>query len=46
LRGRARTAHADGNGFNLRLDYLPLNDAELVVRVKGDKQAERGGDAQ
>jgi hypothetical protein len=39
-------AHADGNGFNLRIDYLPLNDAELVVRVKGDKQAERNGDAQ
>jgi hypothetical protein len=37
-------AHADGNGFNLRIDYLPLNDAELVIRVKGDKQAERNGD--
>ena len=39
-------AHADGSGFNLRIDYLPLNDAELVIRVKGDKQAERNGDAQ
>jgi hypothetical protein len=35
-------AHADSKGFNLRIDYLPLNDAELVVRVKGDESAERG----
>ena len=39
-------AHTDANGFNLRIDYLPLNDAEIVVRVAGDKQAEAGGDAQ
>ena len=25
-------AHGDGQGFNMRLDYLPLNDAELVIR--------------
>jgi len=25
--------------------YLPLNDAEIVVRVAGDKQAEASGDA-
>jgi hypothetical protein len=30
----------------LRIDYLPLNDAEIVVRVAGDKQAENTGDAQ
>ena len=42
----AMWAHADANGFNLRIDYLPLNDAEIVVRVAGDKQAENGGDAQ
>jgi hypothetical protein len=36
----AMWAHADANGFNLRIDYLPLNDAEIVVRVAGDKQAE------
>jgi hypothetical protein len=36
-------AHTDGNGFNLRIDYLPLNDAELVIRAKGD-EAERNGD--
>jgi hypothetical protein len=39
-------AHADGKGFNLRIDYLPLNDAELVIRVKGDKRAEHNGDVQ
>jgi hypothetical protein len=39
-------AHADGKGFNQRLDYLPLTDVEIVVRVAGDKQAEAGGDAQ
>jgi hypothetical protein len=42
----AMWAHADAKGFNLRLDYLPLNDAQIVVRVAGDKQAEAGGDAQ
>jgi hypothetical protein len=26
-------AHADGKGFNQRIDYLPLNDAQLVIRV-------------
>jgi hypothetical protein len=24
--------HADGEGFNLKLDYLPLNGAEIVIR--------------
>jgi hypothetical protein len=41
----AMWAHADANGFNLRIDYLPLSEAEIVVRVAGDKQAEAGGDA-
>jgi hypothetical protein len=39
----AMWAHGDGKGFNLRLDYLPLTDAELAARVAGDKQAEAGG---
>jgi hypothetical protein len=39
-------AHADSKGFNLRIDYLPLNDAELVIRVKGDEQAEGNEGAQ
>ena len=33
-------AHADGKGFNQRIDYLPLNDAQLVIRVAGDAEAE------
>lgn len=24
--------HKDGKGFNLKLDFLPLNGAELVIR--------------
>ena len=33
---RRSVGHSDGKGFNLRLDYLPLNDAEIVVRVISD----------
>jgi hypothetical protein len=29
-------AHGDGKGFNQKLDYLPLNGAEIVIRVVGD----------
>ena len=29
-------AHGDGKGFNQKLDYLPLNGAEIVVREIGD----------
>ena len=28
----AAWAHADGDGFNLKLEYLPLNGGEIVVR--------------
>ena len=28
----AAWAHADGDGFNIKLDMLPLNDAEIVIR--------------
>lgn len=38
--------HSDGKGFSLRLEYLPLNDAEMSIRVAGDKEAEKGGGAQ
>jgi hypothetical protein len=24
--------HGDGEGFNMKLDYLPLNGAEIVIR--------------
>ena len=40
-------AHTDGKGFNQRLDYLPLNGAEIVIReVKDDAQTDRNGGAQ
>lgn len=28
----AAWAHGDGEGFNVKLDYLPLNGAEIVIR--------------
>ena len=39
-------AHSDGQGFNQRLDYLPLNNAEIVIRLIDDKEAEGNGGAQ
>ena len=30
-------AHGDGKGFNLKLDYLPLNGGELVIREPKEK---------
>jgi len=40
-------AHADGKGFNLKLDYLPLNDAQTVVRaIEDEAQADDNGGAQ
>ena len=29
--------HGDGKGFNLKLDYLPLNGGEIVIRVPKEK---------
>jgi hypothetical protein len=32
--------HQDGKGFNVKLDYLPLNSAEIVIReprTEGDR---------
>ena len=31
--------HKDGKGFNLKLDYLPLNGGELVIRVPKERTA-------
>ena len=28
----AAWSHADGEGFNVKLDFLPLNGAEIVIR--------------
>lgn len=32
-------AHKDGKGFSLALDYLPLNDAEIVIREPSTDEA-------
>ena len=32
-------AHQDGKGFNVNLDYLPLNGAEIVIREPRAEQA-------
>ena len=31
-RDRRSLAHQDGKGFSVKLDYLPLNGAEIVIR--------------
>lgn len=37
----AAWAHSDGEGFNLKLDYLPLNGGgQLVIRSPKAEQAE------
>ena len=36
----AAWAHQDGKGFNVKLDYLPLNGAEIVIR---EPRATEGG---
>ncbi len=32
--------HADGEGFNLQLNMLPLNGAEIVIRKPKEEEAE------
>jgi hypothetical protein len=36
--------HSDGDGFSLKLDYLPLNGAELVIRKPKPKDAKATGE--
>jgi hypothetical protein len=36
----AAWAHSDGEGFNLKLDYLPLNGAEIVIRKPKVEEAD------
>lgn len=38
----AAWAHGDGEGFNLKLDMLPLNGAEIIIR-KPKADAGEGG---
>jgi len=36
--------HPDGEGFNLKLDLLPLNGADIVIRKpKAEAEAGEGG---
>lgn len=41
----ATWSHKDGKGFNLTLDYLPLNGADLVLRVPDSAEAATADDA-
>lgn len=42
----AAWANADGKGFNLKLNFLPLGDAEIVVREpRTDEDDDQGGAA-
>ena len=36
----AAWAHKDGKGFNVKLDYLPINGAEIVIREPRAEQAQ------
>jgi hypothetical protein len=38
----AAWAHADGEGFNLKLDMLPLNGAEIIIRKPKAEGGEGG----
>jgi hypothetical protein len=45
-RDRTVWSHGDGEGFNLKLDYLPLNGAEIVIRKpKADEADVAAGEA-
>ena len=35
----AAWAHGDGEGFNVKLDYLPLSGAEIVIRKPKAEEA-------
>jgi hypothetical protein len=38
--------HGDGEGFNLKLDYLPLNGADIVIRKPKAEEAETAPEAE
>jgi hypothetical protein len=42
----AAWAHADGKGFSLKLEYLPLNGGDIVVRTPEEKAPAQEGAAQ
>jgi hypothetical protein len=39
-------AHSDGEGFTLKLDLLPLNGAEIVIRTPRDNETHAKDEAQ
>lgn len=41
----AAWGHKDGKGFKLKLEYLPLNGAELVLRVPDAAEVATGDEA-
>ena len=41
----AAWSHKDGKGLSLKLDYLPLNGAELVLRVPDAAEAATSDEA-
>ena len=41
----AAWTHADGEGLNLKLDYLPLNGADIVIRKPKAEEAEATAEA-
>jgi hypothetical protein len=38
----AAWAHGDGKGFSIKLEYLPLNGADIVVRIPEEKTQDGG----
>lgn len=38
--------HKDGKGFNLKLNMLPLNGADVVIREAGEENESKEGGAQ
>ena len=40
----AAWAHQDGEGFGLKLDYLPLNGADIVIRTPIAKETPEAED--
>ena len=39
----AAWAHGDGEGFTLRLDLIPINGAEIVIRTPRAEDGQEGG---
>lgn len=42
----AAWSHGDGKGYSLKLEYLPMNGADIVVRVPEEKSEGQEGGAQ